>query len=113
MKKGVKLMALMVVMSALLLGTAQSGSAAPVDENGISKSINQISVQGDFGYFSLKEGFEVPQMFDVCYIDLTTSSGRIMYGTLLAMKTSDLKVTRLVYDNAADGTCRVKLLQTQ
>lgn len=113
MEKGVKILAVFVVMSALLLGFAQNGSAAPVDEAMISKSIDMISVQGDFGYFSLKEGFLQQPLYNVCYIDLTTPSGRTMYGTLLAMKASDLKVSRIVYDTIADGTCRVLLLQTQ
>lgn len=113
MKRSVKVMMAMATLFAALLCSTEAGFAAPVDESGISKTVDMMAVQGEMAYFSLKEGFLQPQMYNVCYFDLTTNAGRIAYSTLLAFKTADLKITRIVYDTVADGTCRVLLLQTQ
>lgn len=98
-------------MLALLLATAYSASALATDYD---KYVDRLGIQGNSGYFSVKDTLSLSCKFDVVYVDLTNDFGKAAYASLLAAQTSGKKLSRLDYSQTVPGEmCMLTLLESK
>lgn len=94
----------------LLLCVFADVKASPVIEN--AKTISAIGVENGHAYFRVVEPLSVACLYNVIYIDTSTTTGRAQLGLLISARSLGQKLTVLAYSQDSAGLCWVSSIET-